>query len=206
MFWARLSMDGNYLVAKKGPKVEFKIIEGAEMLNNLLDYDMFWLKIEYSSENETKSGRVDIDETFESLTKGYLNQEVDYSFSEVIGHSSSSQISAKTITYKLEFELNYKESGAGARPILLSLDKRMSENLYLNSDFSDIKILCEDKIFYCHKVILSSQSEVFRSMLTNVDMVEASSGEIKIVDFAASVMETLLYYLYNFDHGRLPGM
>ena len=205
-FWARLSMDTDYFVAKRGPKVEFKIIEGAEMLNNLLDYDMFWLKIEYSSENETKSGRVDIDETFESLTKGYLNQEVDYSFSEVIGHSSSSQISAKTITYKLEFELNYKESGAGARPILLSLDKRMSENLYLNSDFSDVKILCEDKIFYCHKVILSSRSKVFKSMLTNVDMVEASSDEIKIVDFAANVMETLLYYLYNFDHGRLPGM
>ena len=65
---------------------------------------------------------------------------------------------------------------------------------------------CKDKIFYCHKVILSSQSEVFKSMLTNVDMVEASSGEIKIVDIAANVIETLLYYLYNFDHGRLPGM
>ena len=65
---------------------------------------------------------------------------------------------------------------------------------------------CKDKIFYCHKVILSSQSEVFKSMLTNVDMVEASSGEIKIVDIAASVMETLLYYLYNFDHGILNSL
>ena len=100
----------------------------------------------------------------------------------------------------------FEESAGKARSFPLSLGKRMSENLYLKSYFSDIKILCEDKIFYCHKVILSSQSEVFKSMLTNVDMVEASSGEIKIVDIAANVMETLLYYLYNFDHGRSPGM
>ena len=100
----------------------------------------------------------------------------------------------------------FEESAGKARSFPLSLGKRMSENLYLKSDFSDIKILCEDKIFYCHKVILSSQSEVFKSMLTNVDMVEASSGEIKIVDIAASVMETLLYYLYNFDHGILNSL
>ena len=86
------------------------------------------------------------------------------------------------------------------------MGKKLSQNLCLDSNFSDIKILCEGKIFYCHKVILSSQSQVFKSMLTNVDMVEASSGEIKIVDFAANVMETLLYYLYNFDHQKSPGM
>ena len=205
-FWARLSMDTDYVVAKRGPKVECKIIEGAEMLNNLLEDEMFYITIEYFSENETKSGRVDIDESIESLAEGCLKQKYDHLFSGVIGHSTSSQISAKTITYKLEFELHYKESGGGARPIQLSLDKRLSENLYLNSDFSDIKIHCEDKIFYCHKVILSSQSKVFKSMLTNVDMVEASSGEVKIVDIAANVMDTLLYYLYNFDHRKSPGM
>ena len=115
-------------------------------------------------------------------------------------------ISAKTFTYKMEINLRFEESGRKARPIPLPMSKKLFENLYLDGKFSDIKIFCEDKIFYCHKVILSSQSEVFRSMLTNVDMVEASSGEIKIVDFAANVMETLLYYLYNFDHQKSPGM
>ena len=210
-FWARLSMDTDYVVAKRGPKVEFKIIEGAEMLNYLIEDEMFYVKIEYFSENETKWGRIDIDESFETLIRGFSHQATDQSFSEVIGYKHSSQISAKTVTYKMEFELHYKESGGIARPFSLSLGKRLqtlglSENLYLNSEFSDIKILCEDKIFYCHKVILSSQSEVFKSMLTNVEMVEASSGEIKIVDIVANVMETLLYYLYNFDHGKSPGM
>ena len=66
----------------------------------------------------------------------------------------------------------------------------------MNHEFSDLKILCENKIFPCHKNILCSQSEVFKTMLSNTNMVEASSGEIKIVDFSAHVMESLLYFLY----------
>ena len=171
-FWARLSMDSNYIVAKKGPKVEFKMIEGAEMLNGL-EEDMLDVVIEYfSGEEETAQvGSISFTESIKSLTKGFLKQfDNCYYFSEIIGHKYDRQISAKTFTYKIEFEMHYEESAGKARP---SLGKRMSENLNLNSDFSDIKILCEDKIFYCHKVILSSQSEVFKSMLTNADMVEA---------------------------------
>ena len=205
-FWARLSMDTDYIVAKKGPKIECKITEGAEMFNDLED-GMFYFTIEYFSGDETKTGRVDVDEGIKKLIEGYSYQfEYDDFFSEIIGHKDSRQISAKIVTYKIEFEMHYKESAEKARPSPLSLGKKLSENLFLNSEFSDVKILCEDKIFYCHKVILSSQSEVFKSMLTNVDMVEASSGEVKIVDIAANVMEILLYYLYNFHHGRLPGM
>ena len=212
-FWARLSMDSNYTVAKKGPKVEFKMIEGAEMLNGL-EEDMLDVVIEFfSGEEETakigssiSGSSISFTESIKSLTEGYSKQADSHYFSEIIGHKYDRQISAKTFTYKIEFEMNYEESAGKARPFPLSLGKRMSENLYLNSDFSDIKILCEDKIFYCHKVILGSRSEVFKSMLTNVDMVEASSGEIKIVDIAANVMETLLYYLYNFDHGKSPGI
>ena len=193
-FWARLSMDGNYLVAKKGPKVEFKIIEGTKMLDGLED-DVFVVGIYYffGDEETAKIGSVHFTETVKSLTEGYSKQKNDYYFSEIFGLKNNNRgISAKSFTYKMEINLRFEESGRKARPI--------------PSDFSDIKIFCEDKIFYCHKVILSSQSEVFRSMLTNADMVEASSGEIKIVDFAANVMETLLYYLYNFDHQKSPSM
>jgi hypothetical protein len=84
----------------------------------------------------------------------------------------------------------------------LTLGKRVSEKLFLQDEFSDVKILCEDKIFPCHKVILCSQSEVFKSMLSNTNMVEASSGEIKIAEYSADVMESLLYFLY-FDEENL---
>ena len=207
-FWARLSMDSNYFVAKEGPKVEFKITEGAAMLQDLED-EMLEVTIEYFSGDEetAKIGSVHFNESVKSLTEGYSKQKDDYYFSEIFGLKNNNRgISAKSFTYKMEINLRFEESGRKARPIPLPMSKKLFENLYLDGKFSDIKIFCEDKIFYCHKVILSSQSEVFRSMLTNVDMVEASSGEIKIVDIAANVMETLLYYLYNFDHGRSPGM
>ena len=84
----------------------------------------------------------------------------------------------------------------------LTLGKRVSEKLFLQDELSDVKILCEDKIFPCHKVILCSQSEVFKSMLSNTNMVEASSGEIKIAEYSANVMESLLYFLY-FDEENL---
>ena len=58
-------------------------------------------------------------------------------------------------------------------------------------------------IFPCHKVILCTQSEVFKTMLSNnTNMVEASSGEIKIVEYSANVMESLLYFLL-FDEKNL---
>ena len=77
----------------------------------------------------------------------------------------------------------------------LTLGKRVSEKLFLQDEFSDVKILCEDKIFPCHKVILCTQSEVFKTMLSNnTNMVEASSGEIKIADISANVIESLLYF------------
>ena len=78
----------------------------------------------------------------------------------------------------------------------LTLGKRVSEKLFLQDEFSDVKILCGDKIFPCHKNILCSQSEVFKTMLSNTNMVEASSGEIKIAEYSANVMESLLYFLY----------
>ena len=57
-----------------------------------------------------------------------------------------------------------------------------------------------------YKVILSKQSEVFKTMLSDGcgSMIEASTGEIKIKDISADTMESLLYFLY-FDHEILKG-
>ena len=90
------------------------------------------------------------------------------------------------------------------RSFNLSLGKRLSEKMFLKDDFSDVKIICNGKTFPCHKVILSNQSEVFKSMLSNGcgSMIEASTGEIKIKDISADVMESLLCFLY-FDHENL---
>ena len=79
--------------------------------------------------------------------------------------------------------------------------QKLLEKLYLNDDgLSDVTIYCEDKIFKCHKVILGGQSKVFKNMLFDSNMVEATSGEIKIVDTPVNVMKNLLFYIY---HGNL---
>ena len=68
----------------------------------------------------------------------------------------------------------------------------------MNDDgLSDVTIYCEDKIFKCHKVILGGQSKVFKNMLFDSNMVEATSGEIKIVDTPVNAMKNLLFYIYH---------
>ena len=126
-------------------------------------------------------------------------------FAKVFGHGKSPQIQVKTIDYQVRFTMDLNKQ-AFQQPFNLSLGKRLSEKMFLKDDFSDVKILCNGKTFPCHKVILSNQSEVFKSMLSNGcgSMIEASTGEIKIKDISAETMESLLYFLY-FDHENLKG-
>ena len=63
--------------------------------------------------------------------------------------------------------------------------------------FMDFKIICEDKTFECHKAVLSSQSDVFDAMFTNMNMNEANSGEVEIEDFKADAIETMIDFLYK---------
>jgi len=74
------------------------------------------------------------------------------------------------------------------------------KRLYMNKEFSDVKIFCEDQIFDCNKCILSCQSDVFKRMLMdNITMAEATSGEITIKGTSALTMNWLLYFMYQDD-------
>ena len=104
------------------------------------------------------------------------------------------------VTYIIDFDLDLKdpeEWGFRWMPLGSSGAEKLLENLYLNDELSDVKIYCEDKIFNCHKLILGGKSKVFKNMLFNNEMVEATSGEIKIVDTPVDAMENLLYYIYH---------
>ena len=77
--------------------------------------------------------------------------------------------------------------------------KNFAEKLYGEKEFSDVKIVCEDKHFDCHKVVLSSQSEVFKTMFKNKSMIEEQSEGVMIIeenDFDCDIMEQLLRYFY----------
>ena len=75
--------------------------------------------------------------------------------------------------------------------------KSLGSMIFAAEEFFDMKVICNDKTFQCHKVVLASQSDVFSTMFLNMEMNEAKLGEVKIDDFKAETIETLMYYFYN---------
>jgi len=70
-------------------------------------------------------------------------------------------------------------------------------SLFFNSkEFADVTISCCDKVFDCHKIILSSRSPVFRSMFSS-NMKEEITGNVKIENMAPEVLENMLLYIYT---------
>lgn len=91
-------------------------------------------------------------------------------------------------------------------------DKTENKTLYLDKESSNVKIIVYEeapdndasggfatKTFDCHKTVLSNKSEVFKAMFADNSMVESSSGEVKITDVPADVMDFLLRYIYFDD-------
>jgi len=65
-----------------------------------------------------------------------------------------------------------------------------------DTEFSDVKIVCGDKVFDCHRIFLSSRSSVFRAMF-QYGMTEAQSRRIEIKELAPEVLQAMLQYIYT---------
>ena len=61
---------------------------------------------------------------------------------------------------------------------------------------SDVQIICENKIFSCHRFILVSKSEFFNTALTG-PWLEAQTGIVRIGDEAASNQSIFLEIIYS---------
>ena len=112
----------------------------------------------------------------------------------------------KCVSFAVTFHLKLKQDEL-AKTLALPLDKKLTQKLFLDKKFSDVKIFCEDKTFECHKAVLCLQSEVFERMLANNSMAESISGEIKATETSAITLEALLYFLYNenLDGSKITG-
>ncbi len=69
-------------------------------------------------------------------------------------------------------------------------------DLFLEQCFTDVSIEVGEKKFKAHKVILASQSDVFRRMF-ETDMKEKNECLVRIQDISPEVMEDLLFYFYT---------
>jgi hypothetical protein len=73
------------------------------------------------------------------------------------------------------------------------------EKLYAEKELVDVEILCNGETFKCHKIVLSCQSKVFKTLIKNKSMTEKKTGMMQIEenDISSDVMDQLLYFLYH---------
>ena len=86
------------------------------------------------------------------------------------------------------------------RSSLCSKFQKLNEILFLSRECSgDLKVNCQGKVFHCHKLVLSSQSDVFSKMLNNPGrkILESMNAEVRFDDVKPEVMETLIYFVYH---------
>jgi len=76
------------------------------------------------------------------------------------------------------------------------------ESIINSQEYSDITVTCGNKEFKCHKIILTSRSQVFKTMLES-NMKERETGSIEIKDMKLEVFEDLLRYIYT---GEAPNI
>ena len=63
-------------------------------------------------------------------------------------------------------------------------------------DMRDVTILCNDKTFECHKVVLSCRSRIFKAMFNLESANEIKTRKVNINDFEPETIETMLSFLY----------
>ena len=75
----------------------------------------------------------------------------------------------------------------------------LAGKLYYEKEFTDVKIVCVDKTFDCHKAVLSCQNEVLKTMIKNKGSTEKQAALMEIYenDVNSITMEQLLFYVYH---------
>jgi speckle-type POZ protein len=79
------------------------------------------------------------------------------------------------------------------------------EKLFTSGKFSDVKIVCGNETFLCHKNILATRSDVFAAMFDMTGSTENQTGVVQVDDFDAKTMKILLAYIYGNNIDRKDG-
>jgi hypothetical protein len=71
------------------------------------------------------------------------------------------------------------------------------EKLFNTENFSDVKIVCGNETFFCHKNILAARSNVFAVMFDKTDSTENQTGVVQVDYLDANTMKSLLSFIYG---------
>lgn len=137
------------------------------------------------------------------VSKVYLNDHI-YLFTNSSKRSSQKILLSSTFTFSSsQFQISSAEhvcciisrfrtnhnSISHSEVLLSTID-------FQDQNFSDFSIIVRDKIFFTHKFMLASKSDVFKAMFSH-KMLESEEGIIKIDDFSAEAVKEFLQYIYT---------
>ncbi|RLL94481.1 hypothetical protein CFD26_103110 [Aspergillus turcosus] len=78
--------------------------------------------------------------------------------------------------------------------------KGLVHSQFLNPAYSDLSIICGDKVFPAHRIIICPQSKYFEDACKA--KFEGEKGEIKINDRDETLVEKMLQFVYTGDYTR----
>lgn len=100
-----------------------------------------------------------------------------------------------TKMFKIAVEFRVSAFSEVFTPSSLTLYQTIG-NLYGNPSMSDFEIICAGKSIPCHKFVLSTRSDVFRTMFVN-SLNETNSGQLEIKDLKFETLEAMMKFLYT---------
>ena len=147
------------ILSYDSPNLSFKrkIIQGADLFTN-----MKVLRIGFSHGNRRLAMNSFPNELLEeeyvkTFDLGMLDAYKKMLFDEILLDESDG--SKKTVSLDIGFEFQLKEKPPTK---IDTLPQKLEKMFAQGNEFSDVKIICDGRIFDCHKIILSCQSEVFK--------------------------------------------
>ena len=75
--------------------------------------------------------------------------------------------------------------------VLQSMKKLLS-----SAKLSDFQIVCDGKIFDCHKSIIANKSDALETMITNRKFNEGQKNQLKIEDFDSETVRMMIHFVY----------
>ena len=140
-------------------RFEMKIVEGKELLNEVIDLEFRYTCGAATGSRKKSERQFEIrNSEFELGYRSTIHPNFDYIFcTGNHGHGQKVTFSMSTIFDVLNID---------EEPIVPIMEKckKLPEMLYMEKELSDIKLICGREIFECHKLILSCQSNVFKTM------------------------------------------
>jgi hypothetical protein len=72
------------------------------------------------------------------------------------------------------------------------------KKLFNTEKFSDVRIICGNETFLCHKNILATMSQVFAAMFDSITgSTENQNNVVRVDDFDAKTMKNILEFIYG---------